>query len=86
MRVVEVVLTEPAERQLHELPSVIVDRMARLFDRLTNWPNVSGARPLSGDLAGRWRLRTGDYRLQFRVEGERVIVERIGHRDGFYDD
>lgn len=81
----EVVLTEAAEEELERLPAVIVDRMARLFDRLENWPEVSGAKPLSGDLAGHWRLRTGDYRLQFRVEGETVVVESIGHRDGFYD-
>jgi mRNA-degrading endonuclease RelE of RelBE toxin-antitoxin system len=29
-------------------------------------------------------MRTGDFRLQFRVEGETVIVEKIGHRDRFY--
>jgi mRNA-degrading endonuclease RelE of RelBE toxin-antitoxin system len=47
---------------------------------------VSGAKPLSGPLAGHYRLRTGDYHLQFRAEGENVIVEKIGHRDRFYED
>jgi mRNA-degrading endonuclease RelE of RelBE toxin-antitoxin system len=37
-------------------------------------------------LAGRYRLRTGDYRVQFQVVGDLVHVERIGHRDGFYED
>jgi mRNA-degrading endonuclease RelE of RelBE toxin-antitoxin system len=46
---------------------------------------VSGAKPLAGNLAGRYRIQTGDYRVQFGVEGETVIVEKIGHRDGFYD-
>ncbi len=27
------------------------------------------------------RIRTGDYRMQFRVEGEEVRIEKIGHRD-----
>jgi mRNA-degrading endonuclease RelE of RelBE toxin-antitoxin system len=31
-------------------------------------------------------MRTGDYRVQFRVAGKTVTVEKIGHRDGFYDD
>ena len=35
-------------------------------------------------LAGRYRLRTGDYRIQFQVVGDLVTVEKIGHRDGFY--
>jgi hypothetical protein len=30
-------------------------------------------------------MRTGDYRVQFRLEGG-TVVERIGHRDGFYED
>ena len=41
---------------------------------------VSGAKPLSGDLAGHYRLRTGDYRLRFDVEGETVIIHKVGHR------
>ncbi len=28
--------------------------------------------------------RIGDYRLQFFPESKNVIVEKIGHRDGFY--
>jgi mRNA-degrading endonuclease RelE of RelBE toxin-antitoxin system len=31
-------------------------------------------------------MRTGDYRVQFRLQTGNVIVERIGHRDGFYED
>jgi mRNA-degrading endonuclease RelE of RelBE toxin-antitoxin system len=41
---------------------------------------------LSAGLAGRYRLRTGDYRVQFHVTGDIVAVEKIGHRDGFYED
>ena len=81
----EVVLTAEAERQLEKLPMTIVDRMTRLFGRLERWPNVSGAKPLRGNLSARYRMRTGDYRMQFRLEGERVVVEKIGHRDKFYD-
>jgi len=59
--------------------------MYAMFERLEKWPNVSGAKPLHGDLAGRYRLRTGDFRMQFRVVDTVVIIEQIGHRDGFYD-
>jgi mRNA-degrading endonuclease RelE of RelBE toxin-antitoxin system len=53
---------------------------------LGGWPEVSGAKPLSGKLAGRYRVRTGDYRVQFYVAGASVIVEKIGHRDRFYEE
>lgn len=79
------VLLDPlAARQLDRLPRPIKSRMERLFARLADWPRVSGAKPLSGNLAGRFRLRSGDYRLQFRIEAGAVVVERVGHRDGFY--
>ncbi len=100
-----------AVRQIDELPASIVTRIyGQLIPRLEHWPNVSGCKPLRGELAGHYRLRTGDYRLQIRVEttrrtilvpstekgkkrvvkrilmDHRVIVERAGHRDGFYDE
>lgn len=81
-----VVLLVDAARQLGELPKPIKARVAELLVRLADWPDVSGAKPLSGSLAGRYRLRTGDYRLQFRIEGGQVWVERVGHRDGFYEE
>jgi mRNA-degrading endonuclease RelE of RelBE toxin-antitoxin system len=80
----EVFLSPEAAEQLEGLGNPIHARILRLIQRLENWPNVSGAKKLTGDLAGCHRLRTGDYRLQFRVKGSYVRVEKIGHRDGFY--
>jgi len=81
----KVTLTREAAGELEDLPLVIHSRVLLLLERLAKWPAVSGAKRLTGPLAGRYRLRTGDYRLQFRVEGQAVIVERIGHRDRFYE-
>jgi mRNA-degrading endonuclease RelE of RelBE toxin-antitoxin system len=81
-----VTITPAALKQAERLPATIQGRLRRLVLRLADWPEVSGIKPLSGRLAGRYRIRTGDYRMQFHVEGDNVIVERIGHRDGFYKD
>jgi mRNA-degrading endonuclease RelE of RelBE toxin-antitoxin system len=107
---VSVVLTAEARQELSELPRPIVLRMQNLLTRFGQWPNVSGVKRLRGELAGKCRLRTGDYRLQFHVEEKKrkatetrvvegkevtvetevtdchVTVEKIGHRDGFYED
>jgi mRNA-degrading endonuclease RelE of RelBE toxin-antitoxin system len=80
----KVLLARKAAEGLEDLPLAAHARLLRLLERLEQWPRVSGARPLAGPLAGHYRLRTGDYRLQFRVEGQAVIVEKIGHRDRFY--
>jgi mRNA interferase RelE/StbE len=82
----DVRLTADAQEQFTALPRTIQARVTRLLERLEQWPVVSGAKPLRGDLAGYYRLRTGDSRLQFHVEGGTVFVEKIGRRDGFYED
>jgi mRNA-degrading endonuclease RelE of RelBE toxin-antitoxin system len=81
-----VTLTPQAAEQLEALNNPIHGRLLRLLVRLEEWPKVSGAKRLTGDLAGRYRLRTGDYRVQFHMVADSVIVEKIGHRDGFYDE
>jgi mRNA-degrading endonuclease RelE of RelBE toxin-antitoxin system len=92
-----VVLAPDAAAQLEALTNPIHGRVLRLLVRLGQWPDVSGAKALSGDLAGRYRLRTGDYRVQFYIvpgkpaeqnqpaAPDTVIVEKIGHRDRFYE-
>ena len=37
-------------------------------------------------LAGPYRIRTGDYRVQFRAEKERIVIVTVRHREGFYDE
>jgi mRNA interferase RelE/StbE len=79
-------LTPQAAEQLDALNNPLHGRVLRLLMRLERWPEVSGAKALKGELSGWYRLRTGDYRVQFAVVGDNVIVERIGHRDGFYEE
>jgi mRNA-degrading endonuclease RelE of RelBE toxin-antitoxin system len=81
-----VLLSRAAQGELVALPVVVRARVYGLLERLSRWPEVSGAKPLRGEFAGQYRLRTGDYRLRFRIERDRVIVEQIGHRDGFYEE
>lgn len=93
-----VVMRPEAAAQLEALKNPIHGRVLNLLLRLEQWPNVSGAKSLKGELAGRYRLRTGDYRVQFYiVPGEpvqedqpavpdTVMIEKIGHRDRFYDE
>ncbi len=81
-----VILTGEAQGQLDDLPRAIHFRVQRILERLERWPKVSGAKALRRNLAGRYRIRTGDWRVQFHLEGETVVVERIGHRDRFYED
>jgi mRNA interferase RelE/StbE len=81
-----VLVTPEAERDLQKLPRSILERLEAIWDRLERWPRVSGAKPLTGEWAGHFRLRTGDWRIIFRVEGSDVVVVRIMHRSRVYED
>jgi mRNA-degrading endonuclease RelE of RelBE toxin-antitoxin system len=90
----DVLITEEAQQQFHALPKIIRTRLEKLLLRLEQWPDVSGVKALRGDLAGRYRMRTGDYRVQFFVQPRDpedpketyvVTIEKVGHRDGFYN-
>lgn len=81
----EIRLSRDAAGQFDDLPLPIQARVLKLIERLKKWPEVSGARPLTGTLAGAYRLRTGDYRMQFHLQDDKIIVDKVGHRDGFYE-
>ena len=85
-----VVYTAGAKRQFDALPLPIKQRVEKIVIRLGAWPSVSGVKPLRGELAGQYRVRTGDYRVQFRVGGNGeltiVTIVKVGHRDGFYEE
>ena len=83
---VTVTITPEALEEAEGLHEPICSRVLLLVEKLENWPRVSGARALRGSQAGHFRIRTGDYRIQFRLEGANLIVEKIGHREGFYED
>lgn len=90
---VRVLITREAQKEFDDLPTEIKFRVQEIIERLRNWPEVSGARGLGRELAGQYRIRTGKYRVQFRVdqsdvdENEVTVVTivRIGHREGFYE-
>lgn len=51
--------------------------------RLSSLPDLYG-KPLRRSLKGYRKLRVGDYRVIFRIEGETVKIFIIGHRSVVY--
>jgi mRNA-degrading endonuclease RelE of RelBE toxin-antitoxin system len=68
------------------LPLVIRLRVAAILEKLKQWPQVSGAKPLRGNLKGRFRLRTGDWRIVLKPVGQILWVVRIDNRRDVYGD
>jgi mRNA interferase RelE/StbE len=40
--------------------------------------------PLRKTLKGYWKLRVGDYRIVFKIDGDEILILGICHRKGVY--
>ncbi len=77
----EVALAPAAARQLRKLDPQVRRRVQAAIELLATEPRPPAATRLLGG-AGEWRVRTGDYRIIYEVEDERllVLVLSVGHR------
>jgi mRNA interferase RelE/StbE len=53
--------------------------------RLTDAPELCGA-PLRKTLKGHWKLRVGDYRVVYKMNGDEVVILGIRNRRAVYED
>jgi mRNA-degrading endonuclease RelE of RelBE toxin-antitoxin system len=81
-----VLLAREARADFDALPVTIQARVRTVFTRLQQWPHVSGAKALRGKWSGCYRIRTGDWRVLFRLVSPDVLVVRIKHRSEVYED
>ncbi|MGB9204665.1 MAG: type II toxin-antitoxin system RelE/ParE family toxin [Terriglobales bacterium] len=77
--------TASALREFKALERAVQRRIAAHINELAQHPFAPGLKKLQGgqDL---YRIRVGDYRVIYRVEGKRVaiVVIKIGHRRDVY--
>ncbi|MDP2768058.1 MAG: type II toxin-antitoxin system RelE/ParE family toxin [Candidatus Methanoperedens sp.] len=72
------------KEDLPGIPRNIKDTIKRAIEtRLVSNPFLVGE-PLRQSLKGHRKLRVGDYRVIYRVEGGKIIVLKIGHRKDVY--
>ncbi len=74
-----------AERDFKALDKPIQSRLARRIDFLADNPFPQGIRKLTGE-EDLYRLRVGNYRIIYQVQGRRlvVLIVGIGHRADVY--
>lgn len=74
-----------ALREFKALERAVQRRIAAHIDGLAINPFPPGARKLQGETA-QFRIRIGDYRIIYRVDGKRVtvLILKIGHRREVY--
>lgn len=84
---------EFADSALKSMRRLDMTQKRRIFDYLkSNIANSDNPRlfgkALTGNLAGLWRYRVGDYRVIVSIQDDlvQVLVVRIGHRKDVYQD
>ena len=73
-----------AARALKKIAIKDRERLIVAIDALSTNPAAGGV--LKGEFSGLRRLRVGDYRIVYEINGGEltVLVIRIGHRQGVY--
>ncbi len=74
-----------ASREIRKLPPEAKRRVQAIIELLADDPRPPAAKKLVA--RPEWRVRTGDYRVIYRIEDDvlTVVVVRAGHRRDIYD-
>ena len=80
-----IALAPSAARQVRKLDPQARRRIQAALELLADDPRPPAAIQLVGG-SGEWRVRTGDYRIVYEIEDDRliVLVLRAGHRREIY--
>jgi len=81
-----IVILPEVERELAKLPGKIRGQIGKKIDRLAATPFPPGCTKLEGRTDGIYRIHSGDYRILYRVQQEKVlvIVVKVGDRKDVY--
>ena len=80
-------ITGDAEADLAKLDKPIKERIDKFLIRLAKRADPrSIGDPLTGNWAGRWRYRVGDYRVICAIRDNVLVIEvvKVGHRREIY--
>ena len=72
-----------AVENLRALPKTVVSQIVRKISRLESGLTGNIKRLRQADFG--YRLRMGDYRILFDVEGDTIVIQKIGHRKDVYE-
>ena len=75
--------TEGALEDLAKMPKRFADQITRKIVRLEHG-FAGDIKRLQGGDAG-YRLRSGNFRILFDVEGGMILIQKIGNRKDIYD-
>ncbi len=78
----ELVISNRFRRDLRRLDAQVHRRVLVALDALQT--NPYQGQQLTEVQIGQWRIRVGDYRIRYDIEGNRVLLYRVRHRKDIY--
>ncbi len=69
---------------LSVIPANIRERVRKAIEKRLLIDPIGYGLPLRKSLQGYRKLRVGDYRIIYRLEGQDIIILKIGHRRDVY--
>jgi len=79
----ELVYTKRAARDISGLDQAAKERIRGALERYAQSP-FNYAKKMVDPALGTYRFRIGEYRVIFDVEGNKIVVLRVGHRRKIY--
>ena len=79
----KLVYTHRAIKDVQNLDPAIKKRIGKALLRLEKDPFAHSKRLVDSNL-GTYRFRIGDYRVIYDIQGEDIVILRIGHRNSIY--
>ena len=79
------VYTEGAAKDIRRLHPQVKQRLKLALERYSEAP-LQFALRLTNSEVGTYRFRVGDYRVVFDIQGDGLIILRVGHRREIYRD
>ena len=78
------IIANSFRRDLRRLEAETHRRVLAVLEGLQENP-YQGSK-LTNIAIGQWRIRVGDYRIRYDIEGEEVLLYRVRHRRDMYPD
>ena len=72
-----------AQKDLRKLDKAAINRIGKTLLQYQVAP-LKHAEKLTDEKLGMYRFRIGDYRVVFDIEGDDIVVLRVGHRKDIY--
>ena len=74
------------DKDIPPIPRNIRERIRKAIEtRLLNDPVMAGL-PLRQSLKGHRKMRVGDFRVIYRIEGKNIVILKIGNRRDVYEE